>query len=108
MDWLYFVAFFAVSIGLVLYTRGEDEDKEANQQVSSKYLRLDTSRESKRSSLREEQGGANFNRNLDGFDGVTDREGNLTEKNNRGFECEQSGPSNMHMKINLTNEQEDI
>ncbi|GAQ84254.1 hypothetical protein KFL_001820070 [Klebsormidium nitens] len=104
VDWLYFVAFFAVSIGLVLYTRGEDEEKETGQPVSSKYLRLDTSRESKCSSLGESPGGAKFNHSLDGFDGVTDREGNPTEKNTRRFECEQSRPSDMHME----NEQEII
>lgn len=44
VDWLYFVAFFAVAIGLVLYTRGEDEGKESGLAVASNYLRLDTYR----------------------------------------------------------------
>jgi hypothetical protein len=76
VDWLYFVAFFAVAIGLVLYTQGEDEGEESGLAVASNYLRLDTYRNRKSNTL-----GDSFREGMADEETAEHRSGKLREEN---------------------------
>jgi hypothetical protein len=89
VDWLYFVAFFAVAIGLVLYTRGEDEGKESGLVVASNYLRLDTYRSKKSSTL-----GDTFREGVACDETVEHRPRNLREER-ESVEIERTGNSEL-------------